>query len=73
MLDEEHAFPEEVNKALFVAEFFDGFLEGGDALARGAEDFEEFVVEGLGLAALIMGGAPFRGEGGGTGADFVPT
>ncbi len=72
MLDEEDALPEEVDKALLVAEFFDGLLEAGDTFARRAKDFKKLVVKGLGLAALVMRVFPFRGEDGGSGADFVP-
>ena len=72
VLDEEFAFPEEIDEAAVAVGFGDGGLKGGDAAAGDAEDVEEGVPEGLGFG--VLGGVvfPLAGEGGGVGADFVP-
>ena len=47
VLDDQHAFPEQIDGTGLVAQFFDRGLEGGHAAAGDAEDIEEFVPEGL--------------------------
>ena len=49
VFDQQHAFPEQVDIALPVAEFFDRFLEAGDAFAVYAEDVEKLCPKRFGL------------------------
>ena len=72
LLDKEHALPEQVDEAALVAQLLDGFLETGDAAAGDAEYLEKLVVEGLALAAFVMGVLPFLGEAGRPRPDLVP-
>ncbi|GGE19168.1 hypothetical protein GCM10011529_27110 [Polymorphobacter glacialis] len=74
LFDEQLAGPEQIDEAGA------GFIEGLDALfirrdgaALDAEDGEEFVVEGLGVAFFIGRGCPFGGEIAGSRGDDVPT
>jgi hypothetical protein len=56
LLDDERARPEQVDEALLVArQVLDPLLIGGDLAAADAEAIEEVVVEGLGLALLVVG------------------
>ena len=73
LLDEEHAFPEQVDEASLVTKFLDGFLEAGDAAARDAENLEKLVVEGLAFPTFVVGMVPFLGKAGGASSDLVPT
>ena len=73
LLYEQYALPEKVDKAALVAEFLYRFLEAGDPATRDAEHLEEFVVEGLALATLIVSVLPLVGEACRACSDFVPT
>ncbi len=52
MLNEETAFPEQVNRAFVAFEIADIFLEGGERSAAQTEDVEEIVPERLFLGAF---------------------
>ncbi len=62
LLDQEHAFPEQVDVALPVSELLDRLLERGDLPSLHTEDLEEVVIEALGLAPLVCGAGPIAGE-----------
>ncbi len=72
VLDQQHAFPEQINEALFVAELFDWFLEAGDALAVYSEDVEELNPEWLGFGIFRSLILPALGEFQRAVTDFVP-
>lgn len=55
VLNQQLAFPEQVDETLAVAQLLDRLLEGGDQAAFDAEDLEEVVVEGLRVAPLVAG------------------
>ena len=67
VLDQQHAFPEQVDEALLVAELFDRLLKRGEPLATDAEDIEKAVPEGFGFGVFggfvlpIPGRTPGRG------------
>ncbi|MDO8440794.1 MAG: hypothetical protein Q7S97_06255 [Polaromonas sp.] len=76
MLHQQHAGPEQIDKAIhpgFVAEqLLDGVLEGGNALVGDAKDFKEVNPERFALAVFIGSVSPGAAEGQRTGFDFVP-
>ncbi|TRW14020.1 hypothetical protein FMM06_09780 [Glacieibacterium frigidum] len=53
LLDEQHAGPEQVDEAVFLGVQADAVLVGGEAQPVDAEDAEELVVEGLGVAVFV--------------------
>ena len=72
VLDQQHAAPKEVNKALSPAKFFDVELKGGDALVGDAKDFKEVEPKGFGLAVFVAGIGPGFAEKQCPRLDFVP-
>lgn len=72
MLDEEFAFPEQVDEAVGAAEALDGLFKGGDEAALNAEDVEELVPEGLLVGLFAFGRGPIAREEGGAVANFIP-
>jgi len=73
LLDEENAFPKQVEKAAFVAEQAHWLLKTRHPATRYAKDFKEFVVESLTLASFVVPVFPFFGEARGADSDFVPS
>ena len=72
VLDQQHAGPEQVDKALGAAELFDVQLKGGDAFVGDAKDFKEVDPKGFGLAVFVAGIGPGFAEKQCPGFDFVP-
>ncbi|NLA40447.1 MAG: hypothetical protein GX874_03405 [Smithella sp.] len=72
VLNDQNAFPEKIDVAVVIAEFFDRFFEAGDAFAGNAEDIEEAVPEGFGFSVFGAFPGPFLGEGQGARFDFIP-
>jgi len=72
MLNQQHAFPEQVNKPAPLAQGFDRGFKTCDLAAFDAEHIKEIVIKALGLAFFVMGIRPFTGKLGSAGADFVP-
>jgi len=58
VLDQQHAGPKEVDKALGPAKFFDVERKGGDAFVGDAKDFKEVEPKGFGLAVFVTGVCP---------------
>ena len=63
VLDQQHAGPEQIDKALRGAELLDVELEGGDALVGDAENLEKINPEGLGLGVFAGRVCPGAAEG----------
>ena len=72
LLHQEDALPEQIDEPALVAKLLDRLLETGDAAAGNAEYLEELVVEGLALAALVVGVLPFLREACRPRLDLVP-
>lgn len=74
LFDDQGAGPEQVDEAVGArgVERADALFVDGDLFAGDAEDPEELVVEGLGLALLVALALPVLSEAGGVGADFGP-
>jgi hypothetical protein len=72
VLDDADAGPEEVYEAPIAGEFLDRFLKGGELAALLAEDFKEFVPEGLALGLFRGLAFPVAGEGDGAVFDSIP-
>jgi len=72
VLDQQHAFPEQINKTLFVTQFSDGLLERRDALAADSKDMEKAIPEGFGFGILRGLVFPFLGESERAAFDFIP-
>ena len=72
VLDEDDAFPEQVDEAAFAVGFDHGLFKCRDTAAGYAEDQEESVPEGFRLS--VFGGLvlPLAREGDGVGADVGP-
>ncbi|WBT05848.1 hypothetical protein PFY01_14200 [Brevundimonas vesicularis] len=73
MLDQQLAFPEQVDEALALAKLLDWLLEGGDQAALDAEDLEKVVVKALGFATFVTGVGPLACEVRRASAYLVPT
>ena len=69
---QQHAGPEQIDKALRGAELFDVELERGHALVGDAEDFKKVDPEGLGLRVFVGGVCPGAAEGERARFDLVP-
>ena len=67
LLHQQHAGPEQINKAigfcLDAGQLLDGVLEGGNALVGDAKDFKEINPERFALAVFIGGVSPGAAEG----------
>ena len=72
LLDDQHAWPEQIDKAPAVAELGDMLLVACDGSAADIEHLEEIVVEALRLALLVCRVPPRLGEGRGAHAHLVP-
>jgi len=72
LLDEELALPEQIEVAALLLGQTDAVLEARDSAPGDAEKLEKFIVESLGLAALVMRVFPLLGELRGAGLDVVP-
>ncbi|HOD62898.1 MAG TPA: hypothetical protein PKO04_01420 [Smithellaceae bacterium] len=72
MLYNQNAFPEEIDVAVLIAEFFDRLFEAGDALAGNAEYIEETIPEGFGFRVFGAFPGPLFGKGQGARFDFIP-
>ena len=73
LLDQQHAFPKEVDAPAFVVgKILDRGFETCHPPAAHAEDVEEVIVESLGVAAFVALAMSFLGELGGGGTDFIP-
>jgi hypothetical protein len=73
VLGDEGAGPEEIDEAALQAVVgLDAPFKAGDLAALDAEDREEILVEGLGLALLVGFGLPLLGELSGAVADLFP-
>jgi hypothetical protein len=72
VLDEQLAFPNQVDVAEVAIEHADGSLETGDLPPVRAVAGEAMVPKTLGIGVFIGGGAPVFGKGGAAGTDFVP-
>ena len=53
LFDQEHAAPEKIDEAAFVAEIADRLLKGRNAPNRDPKDLEEVAIEQLGLSLFI--------------------
>jgi hypothetical protein len=72
VFDQQHAAPEQVDKALGAAVLFDVQLKGGDSFVGDAKDLKEFDPKGLGFAVFVAGIGPGFAEKQCPGFDFVP-
>jgi hypothetical protein len=72
VLDQHHAFPQQVDVTVLAVELLDAALEAGESAARDAEDGEELVPEGLGLGVLGFDVLPVAREAQGAVLDLVP-
>ena len=72
MLDQQHAGPKQIYKALRAAQLFDVQLERANALVGEAKDFKEGYPKGFGLAVFVAGVSPGLAELQCPGFDFVP-
>jgi hypothetical protein len=79
LLDQQHAGPEQIDKAVRaglglwrILQLFDRMLKGGHALVGDAKDVKEVHPERLGLRVFIGSIVPLFGEGQRLGFDFVP-
>lgn len=62
VLDQQRAFPPQVDVAVLVVDFLDALLEGGDLAALDAEDLEELVPETLGIGVFAFDVSPVLGK-----------
>ena len=72
VLDQQRAFPEQVNVAVLPGDALDRLFKAGHQPALDAEHVEELVPEGLFLGGLAPRAGPVMGELDGAVADFVP-
>jgi hypothetical protein len=72
VLDEQLAFPDQVDEADVAIEHADGRFETGDLPPVRTVADEEMIPKTLGIGVFIGGVAPMFGKGGAAGADFVP-
>jgi hypothetical protein len=72
LLNDKHALPKQIDEAPLVAELLYRLLVTRDAATGNAEDFKEFVIEGLRLAAFITGVLPLFGEVRRADTNFLP-
>ena len=72
LLNQQHPFPKQVDKAVPIAEQCDGFLKRGHPAHGHAKDLKKVAVEKLSLPLFVPGVLPFLREPGGAGADFIP-
>src|SRR5450830_157278 len=72
VLDEQGAFPQQVDVAVFLVYFLDEPLKCGDLAAFDAEDLEKLIPEALGIGVFAFDVFPVFGKGTGTVGDFFP-
>src|SRR5450830_227870 len=72
VLDEQGAFPQQVDVAVFLVYFLDAPLKCGDLAALDAEDLEKLIPEALGIGVFAFDVFPVFGKGTGTVGDFFP-
>jgi hypothetical protein len=72
VLDQQHAGPKQVHKALCAAELFDVQLKGAQPFVGDAKDFKEINPKGLGLAVFVAGVGPGLAEKQCPGFNFIP-
>lgn len=72
VLDKNNAGPEQIDVAVLTGDFLDRLFEAGNGAAADSEHVEEFVPEGLLLAALASDAGPLFREGDSAVADFIP-
>ncbi len=72
LFDQQRAGPEQVDKAMAIVQQLDALFIDRDLLALDAENLEKFIVECLGLAALIVRVFPFIAERLGPPLDLIP-
>jgi hypothetical protein len=72
VLDEQLAFPNQVDVAEVAIEHANGCFETGNLPPVRTVASEEMIPKTLGIGVFIRGVAPVFGKGGAAGADFVP-
>jgi hypothetical protein len=72
VLDEQHALPKQINRAIVAGEFLDRFFEAGKRFSAHAEDLEELVPESLLFRSFAFDARPFLRKGDRAMADFIP-
>ncbi|MBK9442465.1 MAG: hypothetical protein IPN53_14640 [Comamonadaceae bacterium] len=54
VLDQQRAFPQQVEIAFFAADFLDTLLKGGHFAALDAKDLKKFIPEAFGIGLLTF-------------------
>ena len=72
LFDDQHAWPEQVDKALAVVQFRNMLFVASYVPPSNSKNVEEFVIEGLCLTLLVGRIVPFSGEIDGTITNLVP-
>src|SRR5579862_38706 len=72
LFDEQHSFPEEIDKSVLTIQFLDRLFKARNTPARYTEYLEKFIVKSLGLAFFIARVLPLIREVGSSRANFIP-